>query len=157
MLPDTSRAWTDLIMDTGTTNGKININSTGSAEIHIAGKLTVNIGADGINNNTQDPKKLILICDTSASSAQNYSDATTPSLYGVIYMPNTTNVSGLLFDNNSLHIYGAISANKITFSGANANIHYDTSLRYATFGGVDQPYTVTDWRELSIDEQATMP
>ena len=46
---------------------------------------------------------------------------------------------------------------KITYSGANMNVHYDTSLRNATFGGVDQPYTVTDWRELPIEEQATMP
>ena len=54
-------------------------------------------------------------------------------------------------------IFGAVSATKITYSGANMNVHYDTSLRYATFGGVDQPYSVTDWRELPVDEQATMP
>jgi hypothetical protein len=148
----------DLTMDSGSPNGKININTTGSAEIHIAGSLTVNIGSDGINNTTQDPKKLILICDTSASSGQNYSDATTPSVYGVFYLPNTTNASGLLIDNNSLSIYGAISAKKITYSGANMNIHYDTSLRYATFGGVDQPYAITEWRELTdATELATMP
>ncbi len=154
----------DLTMDTGATNGRIIINSTGSAEIHIAGRLTVNLGSDGFYNTTLDPKKLILICDTSASSVQNYSDATngpvgtTNPLYGVIYMPNTTNASGLLFNNNSLSIYGAISANKITFSGANANIHYDTSLRYAVFSGVDQPYAITEWRELTDpSEQATMP
>ncbi|HKB56716.1 MAG TPA: hypothetical protein VKC51_03925 [Lacunisphaera sp.] len=153
----------DLIMDSGSPNGRININTTGSAEIHIAGSLTVNLGSDGFYNTTQDPKRLILICDTSASSVQNYSDATngpsgTNPFYGVIYLPNTTNASGLLIDNNNLTIYGAISAKKITYSGANANIHYDTSLRYATFGGVDQPYAISEWRELTdATELATMP
>jgi hypothetical protein len=147
----------DLLMDSGSPNGKINISSTGSAEIHVAGKLTVNVGSDGINNLTLDPKKLIIICDTAASSVQNFSDATVPNVYGVFYLPNTTNASGLLIDNNNLNIYGAISAKKITYSGANMNIHYDTSLRYATFGGVDQPYTISEWRTLAITEQATMP
>jgi len=148
----------DLTMDSGTPNGKININSTGSAEIHIAGRLTVNIGSDGINNITQDPKKLILICDTSASSVQNYSDGTSP-VYGVIYMPNTTNSSGLSLDTSTtIQIYGAISAKKITYSGVDANLHYDTSLRYATFGGVEQPCIITEWRELTDPaERAALP
>ena len=148
----------NLIMDSGTPNGLININSTGSAEIHIAGSLTVNIGADGINNTTHDPKKLILICDTSSSAAQNYSDGTS-HVYGVIYLPNTTNTSGLSLDTSTtILIYGAISAKKITYNGVDANLHYDTSLRYATFGGVDQPYSVTEWRQLTdAAEAATMP
>ncbi len=145
-----------LIMDGGP-NGIININSGGSAEIHIANSLTVNIAADGIKNTTLDPKKLILICDTSASSTQNYSDGTNP-VYGVLYLPNTTNASGLLIDNTNVLIYGAISARKIIYSGVNANLHYDTSLRYATFGGIDQPYAVTEWRELTGPvERATFP
>jgi hypothetical protein len=53
-------------------------------------------------------------------------------------------------------IYGALSASEITFN-SEANVHYDTSLRYATFGGVDQPWAVTSWRELPATEQATMP
>jgi hypothetical protein len=54
-------------------------------------------------------------------------------------------------------VYGAVSANKITYDN-NLNIHYDTSLRYATFGGVDQPYAITEWRELTdAAELATMP
>ncbi|HTL67863.1 MAG TPA: hypothetical protein VL200_09400 [Lacunisphaera sp.] len=150
----------DLIMDSGPNppNGKINIYPAGSAEIHVAGRLTVNLGSDGINNLTLDPKKLIIICDTNASSVQNYSDATTASVYGVFYLPYTTNTSGLLMDNNLLSIYGAVSANRITYSGANMNIHYDTSLRYTTFGGVDQPYAITEWRELTDpSEQVTLP
>jgi hypothetical protein len=38
------------------------------------------------------------------------------------------------------------------------NVHYDTSLRYTTFGGVDQPYSITEWRELTDPaEQVTLP
>jgi Tfp pilus assembly protein PilX len=64
----------NLTMDSGSPNGKININSAGSAEIHVAGRLNVNVGSDGINNTTLDPKKLTIICDTATNSAQNYSD-----------------------------------------------------------------------------------
>ncbi len=145
----------DLKID-GSTSNLITISSTGSAEIHIASGLKVNLAGNGFNNATLDPKKLTLICDTSASSTQNYSDGSN-QFYGVIYIPNTTNPNGLLINNTNVIVNGAISANKITYSGANMNVHYDTSLRYATFGGVDQPYSVTDWRELPVDEQATMP
>jgi len=146
----------DLRLD-GSASNFIAINDTGSAEIHIAGRLRVNINSNGFYNLTQDPKKLIVICDTSSTSGQNYSDGSN-AFYGVIYMPNTTNSNGLLVDNTTVQIYGAISAKKITYSGANMNIHYDTSLRYATFGGVDQPHAITEWRELTdAAELATMP
>ena len=147
----------DLTMDSGTPNGKININSTGSAEIHIAGSLNVNIGSDGFNNTTLDPKKLIIICDTASSSTQNYSDGTS-AVYGVIYMPNTTSASGLSLDTSTaIQIYGAISAKKITYS-VDANLHYDTSLRYATLGGMDNPYIISQWRELTDPaEKANLP
>jgi hypothetical protein len=148
----------DLYLD-GSPNGTININSTGSAEIHIAGSLKVNVGSDGINNTTQDPKKLIVISDTASSSVQNYSDNTALlPFYGVIYMPNTTNASGLVFNNNSTRLNGAVSAKKITYNGVGANVHYDTSLRYATFGGIDTPYVIMEWRELTAPvDKATMP
>lgn len=39
-----------------------------------------------------------------------------------------------------------------------ATLHYNTSLRYATFGGVDQPHAITEWRELTAaTERATLP
>jgi hypothetical protein len=145
----------------GTTLGIINITSTGSAEIHVRDSLMVDQASAGIDNLTLDPKKLIIICDTAASAVQYYGDGGYP-FYGVIYAPNTSNSLGLNFNNTAspsaatCAVYGAVSAKKITYDN-DANLHYDTSLRYATFGGVDQPYTVTDWRELPVDEQATMP
>ena len=46
---------------------------------------------------------------------------------------------------------------KITFS-SEANLHYDTSLRYATFHGIDAPYMITEWRELTDPaERAVLP
>jgi len=142
--------------NTSTGNGAINITNTGSAEIHLTGALRVNFGSDGINNTTNDPKKLVIISDNSDALAQNYSDGSVP-FYGVMYMPYTNSSAGLtLNDSASIRIYGALSAKKITYS-VDANVHYDTSLRYATIPGVDQPYAATDWRILPATEQATMP
>jgi hypothetical protein len=56
-----------------------------------------------------------------------------------------------------MQIYGAVSANKIAYS-VDANLHYDTSLRYAAIPGVDQPYLITEWRELTDPaEQVVLP
>ncbi|HWA28373.1 MAG TPA: hypothetical protein VG734_22175 [Lacunisphaera sp.] len=143
---------------TGSPNGIININSTGSAEIHVAGALEIDSGSDGIRSYTLDPKTCILICDTATSASQSYNEGANP-FYGVIYMPNTTATYGMFFNNgdtNSTTVYGAVSAKKVAYQN-NMNVHYDTSLRYATFGGVDQPYTVDQWRELAGTELATMP
>jgi hypothetical protein len=140
----------------GATANVININSTGSAEIHVGDGIKINQTSGGIVNKTLDPKKLILIGDTFGSETQNYTDGDN-DFYGVIYLPNTTNPSGFYNSNSSVEIYGAVSAKKITYSGADMNIHYDTSLRHATFGGVDQPWAVSDWRVLPATEQATMP
>jgi hypothetical protein len=148
----------DLTM-TGTPNGIINLSNTASAEIHFAGGLKANSASDGIKNNTADPKTLILICDNSSTTTQYYSEGAN-SLYGVVYMPKTTATNGLYFnytDTNSTTLYGAVSAAKLSYQN-NMNIHYDTSLRYATFGGIDQPYGITEWRQLTDPaELATMP
>jgi hypothetical protein len=97
-----------------------------------------------------------LICDSAASDNQFYTDGDN-DFYGVIYMPNTAHASGFFCDNSNVEIYGAVAAKKITYSGGDMNVHYDTSLRYATFGGVEQPFTISEWRELPVTEQATMP
>ena len=114
-------------------------------------------GGEGILSNTADPKSLIIICDTTSTSTHFYSEGVN-DLYGVIYVPYSTSTTGYYNDNTNTEIFGAVSASKITYSGANLNIHYDTSLRYATFGGVDQPYAITEWRELTdSSEQVTLP
>ncbi len=138
------------------TGGAINITSTGSAEIHCTGYIRTYSGSPGFQNSTLDSKKLILISDSSSTSTTYLAAAPNPlPFYGLIYMPNTTATLG--YDvRTGVQIYGAISAKKITFS-SEATVHYDTSLRYAKISGVDQPYAITDWRELDGTERITLP
>jgi hypothetical protein len=145
------------ITATGTDLGRIDISSIATAEIHVTGAFKADAGGEGILSYNTDPESLIIISDTTGTATQFYSEGVNP-LYGVIYMPYSTSTTGYFNDNTNTNIYGAVSANKITYSGANLNVHYDTSLRYATFGGVDQPYAVVEWRELTDPaERATMP
>jgi hypothetical protein len=145
-----------LITASGAT-GRIEMSSAGSAEIHVTGTFRADAGGAGILSYNTDPKSLIIISDTTSTTSHYYSEGVNP-LYGTVYVPYSTSNSGFYNDNNATQIYGAVSANKVTYSGANMNIHYDTSLRHATFGGVDRPYAVTEWRELSdVSERATMP
>lgn len=132
--------------------GVIVIPATGSAEIHFSTRLRIDNGAGGVDNQTRDPKKLILIGTATGGMGHNFSSNTYP-FYGVIYMPDST--TALTID-TGVTIYGAISAKNITFT-SEANVHYDTSLRYTTISGVDQPWAITQWRELPLTEQATMP
>ena len=120
-------------------SGSIVIRSTGSAEIHFSGALNIQSGG-GIDNQTLDPKKLILI-GTANSGSHNFSSAT--PYYGTIYMPKAS-----LSVDTGVVIYGALSAQNITFS-AEATVHYDISLRAATFGGVVTPFIIPEWRELT--------
>lgn len=146
----------DLFITQSGTTGRIDISSAGSAELHLSGAFKADVGGEGIQNSTTNPKSLIIISDTTSTASHYYSEGVYP-LYGVVYIPYSTSNIGFYNNNNSTHVYGAISANNITYSGANLNLHYDTSLRYATFGGVDQPWTVSEWRELPATQRATMP
>jgi hypothetical protein len=148
-----------------TAAGKIVISETGSAEIHFSDRLRIASdpstgGIDtsqtgGVDNQTSDPKKLLLIrSSTSAASGTHHLSMPSSALsfYGAIYMPDDS-----LTVSSGVVIYGAISAKNVSFS-SEATVHYDTSLRYATFRGVDQPYAVSEWRELTdATELATMP
>jgi hypothetical protein len=138
--------------------GIIDIASTGSAEIHYKLIFRAYSGSAGIRNRSQDPKKLILLNDSTSSNLtffDNGGSSTNRDFHGVVYAPNITTSAGLDI-RDGINIYGALSAKNITFS-SEANLHYDTSLRYATIPGVDQPYAVTEWRELPATEQATLP
>ena len=142
------------------TTGNININSTGSLVVYLTGRFRVESGSGGIINRSPssanpDPKNLVILGDSAASTTQYYNYTTNP-FYGVIYLPNTTTATGLTIASGVTN-YGALSAKKITFSGA-ASLHYDTSLRSASFTGVDQPYAIIQWRELTDQtERAILP
>lgn len=138
--------------------GTLQINGSGSAEIHADGVIRSYTGAAGFVNVTQIPKNMFLISDVSSTTAQQFF-APTPStndFYGLIYSPNTLATLGLDI-RSGVVIYGAISSSEVTFN-TEANLHYDTTLRYTALRGVDQPYAITEWRELTdSSELATMP
>ncbi|HVT73448.1 MAG TPA: hypothetical protein VHD61_09945 [Lacunisphaera sp.] len=131
---------------------RITIAETGSLELHVSGRLILDSDGGGIDNQTKDPKKCVLLC-TSTSTLQNlsYGPSSQP-FYGVIYMPN-----GTLTVDSGVYIFGAVSAKNVTFT-SEANLHYDTSLRYAVIPGVDQPWAISEWREITdSSELANMP
>lgn len=137
------------------TGGTLEIATTGSAEIHVDGSIRVDDASNGIINRTLDPKKLTLISDVSSTFSQFYRDTTNP-FYGVIYVPNTTTALGFEIATGVV-FHGAVTAKNITFS-SEATLHYDTSLRTAVISGVDQPYAITEWRELTDPaEKITLP
>jgi len=138
-------------------DGVLNINSTGSAEIHVNGGIRSDAGGSGggYNNRTLDPKKLVLISDVSNTSTHWQASATN-NFYGVIYTPNTTATLGLDI-RTGVQIYGAVSAKNVYFRNE-ATVHYDTSLRYAVIPGVDQPWAIAEWRELTDStDRAVLP
>jgi hypothetical protein len=143
------------------TNGSIIVNDTGSAEIHVGTNLRAYSGCGGFINRTKDPKKLTLIGDGSTTTQSYLYPFTDPSgldnsFYGTIYLPNTTATGGLTIYTGVV-IYGALSAKNITFD-QEATVHYDTSLRYATTPGVDQPWAIAEWRELTdSNDRAALP
>ncbi len=122
-------------------SAKIRIATTGSLRIHLSGDLTIN--GNGIQNDTQLPKKLLIISTT--NPYDTYGMATNTPFYGVIYTP----VSSLTVS-NSQTIYGAIVAKAVTFS-ASPVFHYDLDLRRTVFNGVDTPYAISDWRETNTN------
>lgn len=137
----------------GNTGAKLIITPTGSLRLVVGRDFNIESTGGGIDNQTSDPSKLTVLCSRSGTDTFVYA-ATAQPFYGTIYIPNS---SSTLTIGSGVSIYGAISAQNITFSG-NANVYYDTSLRYAVTSGVDQPYGITEWRELTDSiELATMP
>jgi hypothetical protein len=127
------------------TGGQIVVAATGSVEIHAT---RIRIGGNGVDNKTLDPLRCVILC-TGTTNTHTFS--TTQKFHGVIYLPD----EDLDFTGTSMELFGAVSARSLTFSNS-TTFHYDTSLRYSSIPGVDQPYTVVDWRELPASERATM-
>ena len=137
-------------------------NATASLEAHFGGRLFIysqNNAFGGIQNLTLDPKRCILL-GTSITNTANYHYLAVRNVsftfYGVVYMPDAY----LQIYNPrpyTQNLYGALSASNIYFQHA-ANLHYDTTLRTAVISGVDAPYQITEWRELTDPaEKITLP
>lgn len=127
-------------------SAKIVVTTNGSVEFHIGGDIALG-GSDGsgsIRNDTQKPSKVLIAGSDTGNDTPKIS--TTADFYGVIYMPNDA-----LTISSSLTIYGAIVAKTVYFSnpGGSPTIHYDTQLRGTAFSGVDTPFAVSDWHEIS--------
>ncbi len=133
-------------------SARIRILPTGSLRLVVGGNFRLESGGGGIENQTNDPSKLTVLCSKSGAGTFEIS-STAYDFYGTVYIPNS---SSTLTVADSVAIYGALSAQSIT-TGSSVNLHYDTALRYSTTDGVDQPYAITQWRELPLTEQATMP
>jgi hypothetical protein len=107
--------------------------------------------------------KLTVIADNGTATylstttyLDNGNSGTNKDFYGVIYTPNTTAPLGLEIQTGA-QIYGAVSAKEVTFS-AEANVHYDTTLRSTFTPGVERAFLLTDWRELTNPaERVTLP
>jgi hypothetical protein len=134
-------------------------NLTASLEIHLDDRLYIfsDNTAGGIDNRTRDPKRLVLI-GTNNNNASGYHYLRTSvnnTFYGVIYMPDA--YLHVRNTSRTQTIYGAISAETIYFDDS-TTVRYDTSLRTATFTGVDAPYRLVEWRELTDPmEKITLP
>ena len=131
-------------------------NATASLEIHFGGQLYVGTnGGGGIQNLTLDPKRCILLgTSTTNTSGYHYFWSNVP-FYGVIYMPNA--YLHMWNSGYTEQIYGALSAKNIYFNHT-TNLHYDTSLRTAVISGVEAPYLISEWRELTDPtEKITLP
>lgn len=138
----------------GINSGRIIITNNGSLRLHFAGRMYVgtSTATTGIDNRTRDPQKCVIIGTSNYNSSGYHYFWPRLDYYGVLYMPDAYVHSGY-----SPNFYGAISAKNIYFNHA-ANVHYDTSLRYAAIAGVDQPYGITEWREVTDPaERITLP
>jgi hypothetical protein len=136
--------------------GWVEIESTGSLELHCA-YFRSHSSSHGIWNRTDDPKKLLVIGDTTGSSITRFNNGNSTinkNFVGAMYAP-ATNYSVGFEVRTGVDVYGAISAKEVTFS-SEADFHYDTSLRHHSYSLIEPAFTISDWRELTAsNEKAT--
>jgi hypothetical protein len=119
-------------------NGKnLNIPSgTGSVVIYLTGTGSVlSLAGQGqINNNTQDPTKLVFMCTDTSAAAKTISVSGNGLGFFAIYCPQadiTVNGGGSTGD-----IFGAVVGKSVTFNGNGTSIHYDKALANLTSGQI---------------------
>jgi len=117
---------------------QIVVTPQGSATIHYSGTFNCSAAlGGGIDNQTFNPQKLVFV-GTGNSTTNTFSS--TIDFYGAIYVPSGT------ITWSAGNLYGAISADTISFSGG--AVHFDTALRKFSVSAVDAPYVITRWREV---------
>lgn len=128
----------------GLYGGSPSIEVTANGSLEVISKGDIAIYGNGINNLTQDPKR-VAILSTNTLTAPDMN--TSVPLYGVIYTPTG---QFNLFGNST--VYGAVVAKKVVFSGTSPAVHYDTQLRDVVLTGVETPYSISNWREMTYAE-----
>lgn len=135
-------------------NARIIIAPTGSLRLHVASDFDLHATGGGIQNQTLDPRNLIVL--VKQSGPDNFLIGPPSSVYpfyGIVYQPTSSSTFTIA---NGAEVYGAISTQNLVLSG-NASVHYDINLRTFAVPGVDQAVTITDWRELPAAERAVLP
>ena len=124
--------------------GRIQINAGASLEIFVQGNVSVTTtAANGFRNQSPTaaapvPSNLALYTLGTGSFTWN----TQRRFDGVIYATNASAATISVVNNNAV-FYGAIlSNNGITFSGSAPQIHYDSALRTANFGAINEPFVI---------------
>lgn len=122
--------------------GKVTITPTGSLQLFVTGDIT--IGADGFDNQTNDPRKLAIF-GTSSSSLNSLQYTTGEDFCGVIYCENKP-----IDIQSNVTFHGALlSKQAVRFTGGatNPTFHYDTALRKVRFTNVSTPYLIDQLTE----------
>ncbi len=128
--------------------GSIVITSNGSAQIIVAGSIDIQGG--GIDNQTKVPSNLAVFRRSSPGDNSAYFNVdgstysarlqTSTPFYGVIYDPY-----GSLIVYGPSAVLGSLVANVVTVGYGNGAIHYDLSLRHATFSALNTSYDIAQW------------
>ena len=128
--------------------GSIVIKGAGRAQIIVAGSIDIQGG--GIDNQTKIPSRLAVFRRSSPGGNSAYFNVdgstysarlqTSTPFYGVIYDPY-----GSLIVYGTSAVYGSLVANVVTVGYGNGAIHYDLSLRHATFSALNTSYDIAQW------------
>ncbi len=123
--------------------GQITIAPGGSLELFVKGDVT--IGGNGIDNQTHEPKKLVIFC-TGNSTSDTITYTTSHDFCGAIYSENKP-----IDIRQNATFYGALLSGQYVRFGTSATapvFHYDAALRQVRFNGVATPYLLTQVTEL---------
>jgi hypothetical protein len=119
-------------------SGQITVTSTGLLQLFVSGDVT--LGANGIRNQTNDPRKVALFC-TSSSTSDSLQYTSSAPFCGVIYSENKP----IDIRQNATFSGALLSGGYVRFSSSATNpvFHYDSALRHVRFSNVTTPYLIT--------------
>ena len=113
-----------VVESTGATHGGPNV----SLELHVAStSANVNIDGGGINNQTLNPERLLVVGTQDTNGSIEIGTQT--AFYGVLDF--STNTNTINFDGYNFSLYGAVLAGSINFNTL-THLHYDVHLQSGT-------------------------